>query len=84
MKTCKRNLAGGLQRGLRNLPVREIEQVCSVLYQVYLDDKMVFLFGNGGSAALASHMARDLGKGTFAPNYLPLPDVKRFKLEFVI
>lgn len=74
----------GLQEILRSLPTSQIERVCHVLYQAYLEEKTLFLFGNGGSAALAFHMACDLGKGTFAPNYLPLPNVKRFKLEFVI
>lgn len=69
-----------LQRGLQNLPIEEIEQVCDVLYQAYQQNKTVYLFGNGGSAALASHMACDLGKGTFAPNHVPLPGVKRFKV----
>lgn len=69
-----------LQRLLGDLPWCEIEQVCDVLYQAYLRDKTVFLFGNGGSAALASHMACDLGKGTFAPEHVPLTGVKRFKV----
>ena len=69
-----------LQQVLGNLPLREIEQVCGVLYRAYSVEKTVFLFGNGGSAALASHMACDLGKGTFAPAHIPLPGVKRFKV----
>lgn len=68
-----------LQRVLEVLPIKEIEQVCDVLYQAYHRDKTVYLFGNGGSAALASHIACDLGKGTFAPNHIPLPGVRRFK-----
>lgn len=69
-----------LQQVLRNLPMKEIERACEVLYQAYAAEKTVFLFGNGGSAALASHMACDLGKGTFAPAHIPLPGVKRFKV----
>ena len=33
--------------------------------------RKVFLFGNGGSAALASHFACDLNKGTTAPGKFP-------------
>ena len=72
--------AQGLKQALDVLPLREIEQVCDVLFEAYQRGKTVFLFGNGGSAALASHMACDLGKGTFAPNHIPLPGVKRFKV----
>jgi D-sedoheptulose 7-phosphate isomerase len=34
------------------------------LMRAYESGRTVFLFGNGGSAALASHFACDLGKGT--------------------
>ena len=33
------------------------------LFQAYLEDRTVFLIGNGGSAANSSHFATDLGKG---------------------
>ena len=69
-----------LQGLLDLLPAQEIDRVCDVLYQAYQKNRTVYLFGNGGSAALASHMACDLGKGTFAPNHVPLPGVKRFKV----
>jgi D-sedoheptulose 7-phosphate isomerase len=62
------------------LPFPEIEKVCDVLYGAYKRDSSVYLFGNGGSAALASHLACDLGKGTFAPHHVPLPGVKRFRV----
>src|SRR5690348_12340853 len=46
------------------LPYAEIERVVELLLQAYEGGRRVFLFGNGGSAALASHFACDLGKGT--------------------
>lgn len=46
------------------LPYAEIERVVDVLAQAYEEERRIFLFGNGGSAALASHFACDLGKGT--------------------
>ena len=70
-----------LKEVLDTLPLEKISQICDVLYESYQNDKTVFLFGNGGSAALASHMACDLGKGTFAPHHVPLPGVKRFKVH---
>jgi len=48
---------------LRNLPYGTIELVIQTLIQAHDAGRNVFVFGNGGSAALASHMACDLGKG---------------------
>lgn len=49
---------------LRRLPFALIDQVTEALWQAYLRGATLFVFGNGGSAALASHCACDLGKGT--------------------
>ena len=46
------------------LPFEAIEEVAATLVQAYESERTIYLFGNGGSAALASHMACDLGKGT--------------------
>lgn len=53
---------------VKNLPVAAIERVAEVLYRAYEEGRSVFLFGNGGSAALASHFACDLAKGTALPD----------------
>jgi len=55
-----------LQTTLSNLPIDTIEQVVHLLREARTKKKRVFLFGNGGSAATASHLACDLGKGTNA------------------
>src|SRR2546425_1387043 len=52
-----------LQRVVANLPHDSINQIAEVLVQANETGRMVYLFGNGGSAALASHFACDLGKG---------------------
>ena len=52
------------QRVAATLPHGTIEQAARELLRAYEDGKGVFIFGNGGSAALASHFACDLGKGT--------------------
>jgi D-sedoheptulose 7-phosphate isomerase len=49
---------------LARLPVPAIDEVADRLLQAYEQDCAMYLFGNGGSAALASHAACDLGKGT--------------------
>lgn len=54
-------------RVLAGLPHSKIEQVASALYHAYDTGRKVLIFGNGGSAALASHFACDLGKGTVTP-----------------
>lgn len=46
------------------LPHSVIEQAAEELLVAYHQNRTIFLFGNGGSAALASHFACDLGKGT--------------------
>jgi D-sedoheptulose 7-phosphate isomerase len=48
---------------LANMPAVGIELVIQALMQAHEAGRAVFVFGNGGSAALASHMACDLGKG---------------------
>jgi D-sedoheptulose 7-phosphate isomerase len=41
-----------------------IDRVAETLWDAYQKSRTVYVFGNGGSAALASHSACDLGKGT--------------------
>jgi D-sedoheptulose 7-phosphate isomerase len=54
----------GLSQTLQHLPYPAINQLAEVLLRAYQDRRALFLFGNGGSAALASHLACDLAKGT--------------------
>src|SRR5262249_49911427 len=49
---------------LSQLPFAVIDSVSQRLWNAYLQNRVIYLFGNGGSAALASHCACDLGKGT--------------------
>jgi D-sedoheptulose 7-phosphate isomerase len=51
-----------------------IEAIGEVLYRAYSHQKQVFVVGNGGSAATASHLACDLGKNTISPN------LRRFRI----
>ncbi len=51
---------------LRRLPQDQISQIIHLLKQARLDRKQIFLIGNGGSAATASHFANDLLKSTVA------------------
>jgi D-sedoheptulose 7-phosphate isomerase len=56
-----------LTRALAQISREQIEAVIQVLYQAWKENRQVFIFGNGGSAATASHMANDLCKYTIAP-----------------
>jgi D-sedoheptulose 7-phosphate isomerase len=49
------------------LPYTQIDQIGEELWRAYQEQRKVFLFGNGGNAALACHFACDLGKGTVFP-----------------
>lgn len=48
---------------LRELPVKKITQVVELIEKARLSGNNIFVFGNGGSAATASHFASDLSKG---------------------
>lgn len=62
--TCADDYFACLSEVLQRVPRAAIEEIAAVLLQAYQKEKTVFLFGNGGSASLASHFACDLGKGT--------------------
>ena len=44
-----------LQETLDRLPQEKIAEVIDILEQARLEDRQVFIMGNGGSAATASH-----------------------------
>jgi D-sedoheptulose 7-phosphate isomerase len=69
-----------LKAVMDNLPLDQVRRAADILFEAYAKDHTVFLFGNGGSAALASHMAADLGKGTHVPGPAALARVKRMKV----
>lgn len=62
---------------LEGLPIENIAQVVKLLEEARLKAKRVFIFGNGGSAATASHFAADLSKGTISQGK---PRIKAFAL----
>src|SRR3954454_4685279 len=45
------------------LPLEEVAEIVALLVEARDKGSQVFVFGNGGSAANASHFATDLGKG---------------------
>ena len=53
-----------LSRSIGKIPFDQVDAVVDLLLKTYHSQHTIFVFGNGGSAALASHFACDLGKGT--------------------
>jgi len=53
-----------LQKTLDRLPVERIDEVIALLLENARRGNKVFILGNGGSAATASHFACDLAKNT--------------------
>lgn len=64
---------------LDNLPLGDLQRATDIIFHAYQHDRTVVLFGNGGSAALASHLATDLAKGTHFPGPASLKNVRRLK-----
>jgi D-sedoheptulose 7-phosphate isomerase len=67
LKTAARDIESYLcdiAATLALLPTNRILEVVEALHNARLDRKHVFILGNGGSSATASHFACDLGKGT--------------------
>lgn len=53
----------GLNRALSGVSPDRFEELVRLLESAYHEERQVFLFGNGGSGATASHLVVDLNKG---------------------
>lgn len=56
-----------LEGVIRALSRDDVRAVVDALEQAWREERTIFLIGNGGSAATASHMMNDLNKLTVAP-----------------
>lgn len=56
-----------LEHMLGTLSMIQLQQALNVLEQAYYHEQRIFIMGNGGSAATASHFALDLAKNTIVP-----------------
>ena len=54
---------GQVRSTIAALDVEKIERMVAILQEARIERRRVFIFGNGGSAATASHFACDLNKG---------------------
>jgi len=59
---------------LSDLPLEKFEEVVNLILNAYVEERQIFIMGNGGSGSTASHFACDINKGVcFGLN-------KRFKV----
>lgn len=67
----------GIRTLVERLPQEEIAGIAEALRDIYRADGVIYVCGNGGSAATASHFALDLAKNTIMPG---APRVKAISL----
>jgi D-sedoheptulose 7-phosphate isomerase len=58
-----------MKQTLDRLDPEPIEQSIALLHQARIDQKQIFIMGNGGSASTATHMVCDLAKNTRRENW---------------
>jgi D-sedoheptulose 7-phosphate isomerase len=73
-----RGYLGELRRCLESLAAADVARFLESLERAYNEDRQVYLIGNGGSAATASHMACDLAKNVYPP--ASTGTVRRFRV----
>jgi D-sedoheptulose 7-phosphate isomerase len=66
-----------LEQMLRAIVQSDLQNVLTILEDAYHQGRRIFIMGNGGSAATASHFALDLAKNTIMPG---APRVKAISL----
>lgn len=57
------------------LPYHSISTIVAIFLEAFAEQRTVYVFGNGGSAASASHMMCDINKGTSEPEAEKRPRV---------
>lgn len=60
--------SGKVQKALQGLPVEEIAKAMNILQACYERDGRIYVFGNGGSLAIATHWVSDINKTIFSHN----------------
>jgi D-sedoheptulose 7-phosphate isomerase len=65
-----------VQREIDKLDVSQIQAMADAIYKRYQTNRFVYIIGNGGSGANASHLCEDLGKSTV----LDFENQKRLKV----
>jgi D-sedoheptulose 7-phosphate isomerase len=63
-----------------SLDLESLESLARQIHAAWLDGHFVFICGNGGSGANASHFCEDLGKSTLDPEDFNNDDMPRLKV----
>jgi D-sedoheptulose 7-phosphate isomerase len=58
------NYVAAQKTALDSIPVQSVDELVRTFQKALFEDRQIFVFGNGGSAANSSHFATDLGKGS--------------------
>jgi D-sedoheptulose 7-phosphate isomerase len=81
--TVRRDFVAGylreIQRCLDALAPADVARFLECVEHAYHDDRCVYIIGNGGSAATASHMACDLAKNVYPA--VSIATVRRFRVS---
>lgn len=63
-----RDYLANVQKELQKVGPEEMDDLANAIFKRYQAGKFVYIIGNGGSGANASHLCEDLGKGTASPD----------------
>lgn len=63
MKTFLNDYITKQKQTLDTIPLGKVSEIVALFKEALYRDQQIFVFGNGGSAANASHFVTDLGKG---------------------
>jgi D-sedoheptulose 7-phosphate isomerase len=64
MKKWLETYVAAQKAALDSIPLATVADLITTLQKALREDRQIFVFGNGGSAANSSHFATDLGKGS--------------------
>jgi D-sedoheptulose 7-phosphate isomerase len=68
MEAFIKSFVDDVTRVMAALPVQEIAKAMNVIQAAYERDGRIYIFGNGGSLALATHWVSDFNKTVFSHN----------------
>ncbi len=68
MKNYIKNFSRQVVEQLESLPEEEISKAINIIHSVYERDGRIYVFGNGGSMAMATHWVSDFNKTVFSHN----------------
>lgn len=63
MKNFLKQYAEDQKKAIDTIDLKKIEEIITIFKKLLDDERQLFVFGNGGSAASATHFVTDLGKG---------------------